>query len=72
MPLAHLYGSVEAKVKGFEWLVKHLDPKNVIYIAIRDVDKQERQFIHDHNITYYSMDQVIELGIGEVMNRTTK
>ncbi|CAD8113571.1 unnamed protein product [Paramecium sonneborni] len=72
MPLAHLYGSIHEPIKGFEWLKHRLDPKNITYIAIRDIDPMEREFIREQKIVYYGMDEIIELGIGQVMNRILK
>lgn len=44
----------------------------MIYVGLRDVDKVERQFIKDHNIKYFSMDEIIENGIGDAMKFIVK
>lgn len=45
-------------------MTQRLDPKNIIYVGIRDIDPMEREFIKDNKIVYYGMDEIIELGIG--------
>ncbi|CAD8082182.1 unnamed protein product [Paramecium primaurelia] len=72
MPLGHLYGAITEQIKGFEWLRHRLDTKNIIYVGIRDIDPMEREFIKDNKIVYYGMDEIIELGIGQVMTRILK
>ncbi|KAM3126806.1 hypothetical protein pb186bvf_021080 [Paramecium bursaria] len=72
MPLGHLFGAVDQKVLGFEWLTKKLNTKNLIYVGLRDVDSVERQFIKDHGIKYFSMDEIIENGIGDAMKFIVK
>lgn len=72
MPVGHLFGLVSHKVRGFEWLTNTLDPKNITYIGIRDVDDMERKILKEKGITHYGMDEVIDLGIGEVMRRIIK
>ena len=41
------------KIPGFEWLKEYtyrLDPKQICYVGLRDLDTEERQFLLDHNI----------------------
>jgi len=45
MPVAHLLGWMEkGDVKGFDWLneVPVLKRENIVYIGLRDVDKEEK------------------------------
>jgi arginase len=46
MPVAHLMGLIEkGKVEGFDWFTPCLKPENLVYIALRDIDKNEKKFI---------------------------
>ena len=47
MPLAFLCGLVPYAntLPGFEWFVPCVDPKEIVYIGLRDVDSFERRII---------------------------
>jgi arginase len=71
MPLALFF-----KLKGlgamkevFSW-VPDLDPKNLVYIGLRDVDHGERQFLKDLGITAYDAHHVHEQGIDTILDQT--
>ena len=49
-----------------------LDPSDIIYIALRDVDKYEKAFIRDLGIKAYTMFDIDRLGIGAVMDRVLR
>ena len=49
-----------------------LDPSDIIYIALRDVDKYEKAFIRDLGIEAYTMFDIDRLGIGAVMERVLR
>lgn len=57
------------EVPGFEWLadVPALDPKRIVYIGLRDVDKGERKFLRNLGIKAFDMSKIDALGIGQVM-----
>ncbi|PGK52360.1 arginase [Priestia megaterium] len=57
--LTNLYGSVLPKVK----------PKNVALIGVRDLDEGEVEFFKQHDITYYNMSRVNEIGISIVLQQ---
>ncbi len=43
MPVAHLMGLMEhGAVEGFDWLHPSLKPENLVYIGLRDIDKNEK------------------------------
>jgi arginase len=43
MPVAHLMGLMEhGSVEGFDWLHPSLKPENLVYIGLRDIDKNEK------------------------------
>jgi arginase len=70
MPVAHLLGWFgEEPLVGFEWFKPILKPEDIVYIALRDVDDFEKYALKKHNIKVFDMEDVTELGIGEVMNR---
>lgn len=52
---------------GFEWITKKLKPENLVYIGIRDIEPDEVNLIKAFGIKAYTMYDVNELGIGEVM-----
>jgi arginase len=65
-PVAFLAG-IESSVPEFAWLKKCLDPRNIVYIGLRDVDPGERKILSDYNIKAYSMHEIDKWGIGKVM-----
>lgn len=67
-----IYPPGVSSLPGFEWLQPCLDPSDIIYIALRDVDKYEKSFIRDLGITAYTMFDIDRLGIGEVMKRVLR
>ncbi|ETO17753.1 arginase [Reticulomyxa filosa] len=56
----------------FDWLKKvpPLKASNLVYIGLRDVDVGEKFLLKEHNIRAFSMFDVDQYGIGEVMKRT--
>ena len=54
---------------GMSWLehVPRLDPSQVVYIGLRDVDPEERKMIQQYNICAYTMHEIDRYGIGHVM-----
>lgn len=55
-------------VPGFEWVKPCINKKHFAYIAIRDADPLERDFLQELNIKYYTMREVDKLGIYNVVN----
>lgn len=51
---------------AFAWMPK-LDPKNIVYIGLRDVDAGEQKFLKEFGITYYTADAVKARGIGTIL-----
>ena len=47
-----------------------LDPKNVVLIAIRDIDPDEYISLKKFGIKSFTMDHIDKYGIGEVMKKT--
>jgi arginase len=53
---------------GFEWLSPCLNPEDIVYIGLRDVDRYEKMAIKDFGIKTYTMFDIDRLGIGQVMD----
>lgn len=73
MPLAFLMHLCDpTSVPGYDWLkdVPRLDPRNVVYIGLRDIDETEKQLIRENNVRAYTMHDVDKYGIGKVMEMT--
>jgi len=68
MPVAHLLGWIaKGSVPGFDWFTPNLKAEDIAYIGLRDIDAYEKMMLAKHNIKVYDMDDVTELGIGQVM-----
>jgi arginase len=70
-----------ARVPGFAWLdsVPKLQPEQIVYIGLRDVDAAERDLIRSlgilaftmHEIDRYGIGKVMEMALGHLLNETT-
>lgn len=70
MPLAFLMRLCDpTAVPGYDWLkdVPRLDPKNVVYIGLRDIDETEKNMIRDIKVKAFTMHAVDKYGIGKIM-----
>ena len=60
-------------IPGFRWMeaqsIPLLQPKDVVYIGLRDLDEGEKAIMRHHNIKAFTMHDVDKWGIGEVMRR---
>ena len=45
----------------------HLPFQSIVLIAIRDIDPDEWVNLNKHNVKCFTVDHVIDLGVGEVM-----
>jgi len=74
MPVAHVLGWIaKGEVKSFDWLDIHLDPKNVVYVGLRDLDKGEKELLAKHNVKYYTPYDIDNMGgIKFVMDEALK
>lgn len=68
MPLRILTG--EGPKELIELNSNVIKPENIVLIGMRDLDKDERQFIKDHNIKTFTMSDIDKLGIKEVIENT--
>ena len=51
----------------FSWVPHCLEDSRLAYIALRDLDPFERQYLREHNIAAYTMRHVDQFGIGQVV-----
>ncbi|EGR30304.1 hypothetical protein IMG5_135700 [Ichthyophthirius multifiliis] len=72
MPVAHLLGWFQKKVKGFDWLKFKLKPENIVFIGLRDLDEEEKDLLNKNKIKCFCMHQIDQFGIGEVMKQAFK
>lgn len=75
MPLSHLAGATSIPdLPYWHWLTEMapLDPKNIVLIGIRDIDKDEYISLKKHGVKCFTMDHIATLGIGEVMKQTVE
>ena len=73
MPLSHITGMAQIpKLPYWSWLTElpQLDPKNVVLIAIRDIDKDEYHTLKHFGVKCFTMDHIDKYGIGDVMTQT--
>ena len=73
MPLSHVTGMATLPdFPSWRWLSErpYLDPKNVVLIAIRDIDPDEYITLKKHSVKCFTMDHVDKFGIGEVMRQS--
>jgi arginase len=66
-PVAHATGL--SKFPGFSWLKNFVPFENIVLIAIRDIDPDEWINLKKHKIKCFTMDHVVDLGIGEVISQ---
>jgi len=69
MPLAYLLGLVEnaKSMPGFQWFDPVLQPKDIVYIGLRELDRAEKMAIKRLGIKTFTMYHVDKYGIGKVM-----
>lgn len=51
---------------------EHFGYDDVTLIGVKDIDKAEFDYLHKHGICYYTMDDIIERGIGDIMATVRK
>ena len=74
MPVAHLLGWMpQGSVKAFDWLKPALNPKNIVYIGLRDLDYGEKLLLEKHKIKLYTPFDIEKCGgISKVMDEALK
>ncbi|MEK7389897.1 MAG: arginase [Elusimicrobiota bacterium] len=66
MPLAHLLGLGHRDFARLGGFVPKIDPRNVVLLGVRDVDKAEAVNIRSSGIRVFSMQEIDRFGMGVV------
>lgn len=69
MPLAHLLGHGDERLRTIAGSAPALSPRHLALVGIRDLDEPERQAVRDWGITCFTMREIDEHGLREVMRR---
>jgi arginase len=69
MPLAHLLGHGDERFRSIAGTAPALSPRHLALVGIRDLDLPERHAIKEWGITCFTMRDIDEHGLREVMNR---
>jgi arginase len=67
MPVSSILGLGHPRLAGFDTPGAKLDPKNVVYVGLRSVDKEEAEILTDSRVTYYTMRDIDQMGMAKVM-----
>lgn len=68
MSAAHLLNLGIKELRTLHEFAPKIKPEQLCYIGLRDVVQEEKQVIHDMNITSYTMSDIERLGIVKVCN----
>jgi arginase len=68
MPVSAILGMGHERLANFDTPGTKLDPRNVVYIGLRSVDKQEAEILTDSRVTYYTMRDIDQMGMAKVMD----
>ena len=65
----HIHGMALGSILGLDNLfnLPTIQPHQLIYIAIRDIDSYEQQMIRDLNIEYYTMEYIQTYGLTSIL-----
>jgi arginase len=69
MPLAHLLGHGDERFRSIAGSAPALVPEHLALVGIRDLDEPERRAIREWGITCFTMRDIDEYGLREVMRR---
>lgn len=72
MPLAGLIGLAEKEQFHMPWLVQKLQPDNLIYLGLRDIDEGERAFIETYNIENYTPQDIRNTGLKHILSNISE
>jgi arginase len=70
MPLAFLLGIEKHLIKTEQWkwfTYSGLNPKDIVYIGLRDVDEGEKKILEEYGIKYYTMNDVNNITIEKIL-----
>jgi arginase len=69
MPLAHLLGHGDERLASIAGTAPALSTKQLALVGIRDLDPPEKEAVHAWGISCFTMRDIDELGLREVMRR---
>ncbi len=69
MPLAHLLGHGDERLRSIAGALPALSAERLALVGTRDLDEPERQAVRDWGITCFTMRDIDEFGLHEVMRR---
>jgi len=69
MPLACCIGHGPSELTRILDFAPKVDAKNVVLIGIRDVDREERDLVRSSGVSVFTMRQIDEMGLHQVMDR---
>ncbi len=69
MPLAHLLGYGDTDLASIMDINPTVAPEHIVLIGLRDIDRQEREFINQSGVTTFTMRDIDQLGMCEVSSR---
>lgn len=67
MPVSAILGLGHPRLAGFDSPGPKLDARNVVYVGLRSVDKEEAEILTDSRVTYYTMRDIDQMGMAKVM-----
>ena len=67
MPVSAILGLGHPRLAGFDSPGAKLDARNVVYVGLRSVDKEEAEILTDSRVTYYTMRDIDQMGMAKVM-----
>ena len=69
MPLAHLLGHGDARLRSIAGSAPALLSRDLVLVGIRDLDEPEKLAVRDWGITCYTMRDIDEFGLRDVMRQ---
>lgn len=72
MSLAVLIGNGQKELVDIGRPGRKVNPKDVVIIGVRDLDREERKMLKKHSINIFTMRDIDELGINEVTRKALK
>jgi len=68
MPLAVLFGRGTTELTNIAGFAPKLDPKRCVHVGARDIDRGERDLIHELGIRFITMREIDERGMNTCMD----
>ena len=72
MPLAAIMGYGPPELTEMGGIKPMVEPRNVVLVGIRDLDSKERRLVRDSGVHIYTMRDIDERGMREVMSEALK